>query len=175
MADGKNKAKAKASLKAVSEKAAASNKKASPKEKSALPEKPVKPSIPVVGIGASAGGLEALESFFDNMPPGSGMAFVVVTHLDPTHASLMPELMQKHTKMKVLQVKDGMPVDPNHVYVIPPDRDMGIMNGLLILARTGISGGPRAPVNYFLRSLVSRRRERSPSSFPVWERTVPKG
>jgi two-component system CheB/CheR fusion protein len=161
MADGKNKAKAKASLKAVSEKAAASNKKASPKEKSALPEKPVKPSIPVVGIGASAGGLEALESFFDNMPPGSGMAFVVVTHLDPTHASLMPELMQKHTKMKVLQVKDGMPVDPNHVYVIPPDRDMGIMNGLLILARTGISGGPRAPVNYFLRSLAREQKERA--------------
>jgi len=132
-----------------------------PGNKSPEARKSEKPLIPVAGIGASAGGLEALEKFFDHLPGQSGMAFVVVTHLDPSHASLMPELIQKHTRMKVVQVEDGMPVEQNHVYVIPPDRDMGIINRTLILARTGVSSGPRAPVNYFLRSLAIEQKEKA--------------
>jgi two-component system, chemotaxis family, CheB/CheR fusion protein len=146
---------------------AKSEKKTSGKKPSSLAKKnsgtkgPEKQRIPVVGMGASAGGLQALEAFFDNMPEDANIAFVVVTHLDPTHASMMPELVQRHTKMKVLQVKDGMTIAPNHVYVIPPDRDMGIVNRTLTLAKTGISGAPRAPVNYFLRSLAKELKERA--------------
>jgi two-component system CheB/CheR fusion protein len=87
----------------------------------------------IVGIGASAGGLEASERFFANMPPNTSMAFILVTHLDPTHASIMPELLQKSTKMKVVQVKDGMKVQPDSLYVIPPNKDLGILNGTLQL------------------------------------------
>jgi two-component system, chemotaxis family, CheB/CheR fusion protein len=146
---------------------AKSKKKTSGKKPSSLAKKnsgnkgPEKQRIPVVGIGASAGGLQALEAFFDNMPDDANVAFVVVTHLDPSHASMMPELVQRHTKMKVHQVKDGMEIEPNHVYVIPPDRDMAIENRTLTLAKTGISGAPRAPVNYFLRSLAKDLKERA--------------
>ena len=118
-------------------------------------------AFPVVGLGASAGGLEAFETFFQNVPANSGMAFVVVTHLDPTHISLMPELIQKHTAMKVVQVKEGMKLQRNHVYVIPPDNDMGIKNGTLVLAKPKIGTGPRAPINYLLRSLAEEVGERA--------------
>ena len=80
-------------------------------------------SFYVVGIGASAGGLDALERLFANIPEHSGMAFIVVTHLDPNHVSLMPELLQKVTKIKVLQAEDGMQLKPDHVYVAPADID----------------------------------------------------
>jgi two-component system, chemotaxis family, CheB/CheR fusion protein len=137
-------------------------KTAPPSEEKTSPSlKPEKQMIPVVGMGASAGGLQALEEFFDHMPEDSGMAFVVVTHLDPSHASMLPELVQRRTKMKVLQVKDGQQIEPDKVYVIPPGRDMGILNGTLILAKTGVSGGPRAPGNYFLRSLAKEQKERA--------------
>jgi chemotaxis response regulator CheB len=75
----------------------------------------------IVGIGASAGGLEAFEQFFSHMPPDSGMAFVLVQHLAPDYKSLLPELLAKHTRMPVLQVKDEVRVASDHVYVIPPD------------------------------------------------------
>ncbi|MFO7447931.1 MAG: chemotaxis protein CheB, partial [Ignavibacteriaceae bacterium] len=80
-------------------------------------------SFYVVGIGASAGGLDAIERFFKNMPEQSGMAFIVVSHLDPNHISIMPELIQKTTKMKIHQAEDGMKVLPNNVYVAPSNRD----------------------------------------------------
>jgi len=73
------------------------------------------PSFPIVGIGASAGGLEALEQFFASMPNDSGMAFVIIQHLDPSHEGVMPELLQRITSMKVFQVKDHMEVNPNNV------------------------------------------------------------
>lgn len=87
------------------------------------------PSFPIVAIGASAGGLEALEQFFENMPNDNGMAFVVIQHLDPTHVGIMPELLQRTTKMKVAQVTDHLKVQPNHVYVIPPNTSMSILKG----------------------------------------------
>jgi two-component system CheB/CheR fusion protein len=76
----------------------------------------------VVGIGASAGGLDALERFFDNLPPDTGMAFVVIQHLSPDFKSLMDELLARHTELPIQLVEDGMRVEPDHVYLIPPRR-----------------------------------------------------
>ncbi len=117
--------------------------------------------FPIVGIGASAGGLEVLEKFFEKVAEDPGMAFVLVTHLDPNHASVMPELIQKHTGLKVAQVKDGMRIEKNCVYVIPPDRDMGIMNGTLLLTKAKIGSEPRAPINSFLRSLAEDQGDKA--------------
>lgn len=87
---------------------------------------PASVSFPIVGIGASAGGLEALEQFLGHMPAGSGLGLVIVKHLDPTHKGIMPELLQRATGMKVVQVKDRTPVRPDCVYVILPNRDMSM-------------------------------------------------
>jgi two-component system, chemotaxis family, CheB/CheR fusion protein len=76
--------------------------------------------FPIVGIGASAGGLEAFEQFFTHTPPDTGMAFVLIQHLDPKHKSILTELIQRFTRMKVHEVEDGMVVEPNTIYVIPP-------------------------------------------------------
>jgi len=89
------------------------------------------PFFPIVGIGASAGGLEALEQFLSHVPEKSGMAFVIIQHLDPTHKGIMAELLQRITGMKVLQVRDRMEIMPDSVYVIPPNRDMSILHGVL--------------------------------------------
>src|SRR5512145_140206 len=83
-------------------------------------------SFPIVGIGASAGGLDALEHFLGHVPAASGMAFVIVQHLDPTHKGIMCELLQRATGMKVMQVRDRTEVRPDCVYVIPPNKDMSI-------------------------------------------------
>jgi len=117
--------------------------------------------FPIVGIGASAGGLEALELFLRHVPEGSGMAFVIVQHLDPTHKGVMPELLQRATGMEVFQVKDRMPVMPNCVYVIPPNRDMSILHGALHLFEPKEPRGLRLPIDFFLRSLAEDRQERS--------------
>src|SRR5680860_161038 len=87
----------------------------------------------IVGMGASAGGLEALKQFFSSMPNEPGMAFVLVQHLDPHHKSLMAQLLGKHTEMKVAEVEDNTEVRPHHVYIIPPNKDMAIFNGILHL------------------------------------------
>lgn len=114
--------------------------------------------FPIVAIGASAGGLDALKKFFKNMPPNTGMAFVVVQHLDPTHKSSMADLMSRYTSLKVLQVEDGMVVEPDHVYIIPPNRDMGIMNGVLQLMEPTEPHGLRLPINYFLKNLADDQK-----------------
>lgn len=111
-------------------------------------------ACPIVGIGASAGGLEAFESFFNAMPANSGIAFVLVAHLDPTHISILPELIQKKTKMKVLQVTDNMKVQANHVYIIPPNKEMAILNGSLQLMEMLKPRGANLPIDSFLRSLA---------------------
>jgi two-component system CheB/CheR fusion protein len=111
-------------------------------------------SFPVVGMGASAGGLEAFEAFFKKMPADSGMAFVLVAHLDPTHVSILPEILQKQTTMKVTQVKDGMKVHANCVYVIPPNKDLGILNGVLQLMDFSLPRGSNLPIDSFFRSLA---------------------
>src|SRR5450631_1567123 len=115
----------------------------------------------IVGIGASAGGLEALEQFLRQVPPGTGIAFVIVQHLDPTHKGIMPELLQRATQMKVFQVTDRMNVTPNCVYVIPPNTDMSILHGVLHLFEPAAPRGLRLPIDFFLRSLAEDRQERS--------------
>ncbi len=113
-----------------------------------------RPSFPIVGIGASAGGLETLETLFKAMPPDSGIGFVLVVHLDRTHVSMLPELLQKYTPMPVRQVEDGMLVEPNHVYVIPPNKDLTIVHGTLHLTELVEPRGAKLPIDSFFRSLA---------------------
>jgi two-component system CheB/CheR fusion protein len=115
----------------------------------------------VVGIGGSAGSLEALEQFFSNTPSDTGMAFVIVQHLDPKHKDIMPEILQRVTKMKVFQAKDAMQVQPNRVYVIPPNKDMSLMHGKLHLLPPTMTRGIRMPIDFFLRSLANDREEKA--------------
>ena len=132
--------------------------------KVAPPETPVSPasgSFPIVGIGASAGGLEALEHFLSRVPKGSGMAFVIVQHLDPTRKGIMPELLQRTTGMKVIQVKDRTLVQPDRVYVIPPNKDMSILHRVLHLLEPASPRGLRLPIDFFLRSLAQDQQEHS--------------
>jgi two-component system, chemotaxis family, CheB/CheR fusion protein len=117
--------------------------------------------FPIVGIGASAGGLEALEQFLSNVPEKSGMAFIVIQHLDPTQKGMLPELLQRISLMQVFQVKDRMTVKPNCVYVIPPNKSMSILNGVLHLFEPVEARGLRLPIDFFLRSLADDRHERS--------------
>jgi two-component system, chemotaxis family, CheB/CheR fusion protein len=118
-------------------------------------------SFPIVGIGASAGGLEALEQFFAGMPNDSGIAFVIIQHLDPSHVGVMPELLQRITSMNVSQVKDHMKVIPNNVYIIPPNKSMSILNGYLHLFEPAETRGLRLPIDIFFRSLADDQQEKS--------------
>ncbi|KAF0197778.1 MAG: Uncharacterized protein FD166_1678 [Bacteroidetes bacterium] len=122
---------------------------------------PASSYFPIVGIGASAGGLEALEQFFQNVPKNCGLAFVVIQHLDPNHVGIMPELLQRITLMKVIQVTDQLKVLPNHVYVIPPNKSMSVLNGYLYLFEPVELRGLRLPVDYFFRSLAEDQNEKS--------------
>ena len=110
--------------------------------------------VPIVGIGASAGGLEALESFLKHVPEGSGIAFVIVQHLDPVRKGFMVELLQRVTPMPVTQVSDRTRVEPGHVYIIAPNKDMSLLKGILYLFDPVASHGLRLPVDYFFRSLA---------------------
>jgi two-component system CheB/CheR fusion protein len=111
-------------------------------------------AFPVVGIGASAGGLEALYKLFDALPADTGMAFVLIQHLDPAHGSMMVGLLTGHTAMPVLEAADGMPIERNHVYVIPPGVYLSIRGGALRLTRPRERHGARMPLDFFLRSLA---------------------
>ena len=115
----------------------------------------------VVGIGASAGGVEALSRFFDAMPPDSGAAFVIVLHLDPTRESQMAHVLSSHTKMPVVQVTDDMKIMPNTAYVIAPDKDLTVRGGILHLAEPAESRGHRHPVDVLFRSLAADQGERT--------------
>jgi len=122
---------------------------------------PLKPEFPIIGIGASAGGLEALEQFLRHVPHQSGMAFVIVQHLDPTHKGILAELLQRTTDMEVVQAADRMMVKPNTVYVIPPNRDMSILHGFLYLFEPITPRGLRLSIDFFFRSLAEDRQEQS--------------
>jgi len=115
--------------------------------------------FPIIGIGASAGGLEALEQFLGSVPDKSGMAYVVIQHLDPTQKGMLPELLQRITKIQVFQVKDRMKVKPDCVYVIPPNTSMSVFNGILHLFDPIEARGMRLPIDYFLRSLADDQKE----------------
>ncbi len=119
--------------------------------------------FPIVGIGASAGGLPAFEGFFSGMPTDidPGMAFVLVQHLAPDHTSILSELIRRYTRMPVSEVADGMVVQINHAYVIPPNRDMAFLNGALQLMEPGAPHGHRLPIDFFFRSLAQDLHERA--------------
>jgi len=118
-------------------------------------------SFPVVALGASAGGLEAFTRFFKALPPDTGMAFIVVAHLDPTHVSLLPDLLQKQTVMKVVQAKNKQKIQPNSVYVIPPNKDLSILNRVLFLLPPPRARGMNLPINRFFCSLAQDQGERA--------------
>ncbi|OEC88368.1 chemotaxis protein CheR [Methanobacterium sp. A39] len=107
----------------------------------------------MVGIGSSAGGLEALEKLFSNMPKDTGMGFVLIQHLDPSHESTMADLISRYTDMEVLVIQDGMPVKPDKLYVIPPNKEVGIKNGILHLYKPLEPHGFRMPINLFFQAL----------------------
>ena len=126
-----------------------------------LGSSPGSPDFPVVGIGASAGGLEACTRFLDVLPADNGMAFILVQHLDPTHESLMPELLSHHTSMTVMQATDGMPLEPNHLYIIPPGSYLSVSKGALHLSKPEAPHGARLPFDYLLHSLAEEYGERA--------------
>jgi two-component system CheB/CheR fusion protein len=118
-------------------------------------------SFPIVGLGASAGGLEALEQFLAQVPRACGLGFVVVQHLDPTHKGILVELLQRSTAMPVVQIKDRVKIKPNHVYVIPPNKDLSILHGVLHLLEPAAPRGLRLPIDFFFRSLADDRQGQS--------------
>src|SRR4051795_3829121 len=125
-------------------------------------ERPPRLPFPVVGIGASAGGLEAVSDFLAAMRPDCGMAFVLVQHLSPDRESMMAAILGRRTAMRVLQVEDGMAVEPDHVYVIRPGHVLTLREGRLHLGPPlGSSRAANRPVDDFFRSLAGEQRERA--------------
>ncbi|WP_440947420.1 chemotaxis protein CheB [Methanosarcina sp. T3] len=122
-----------------------------------------KDEFPIVGIGASAGGLAAFEAFFSALPDdlGPGMAFVVIQHLDPKHKSLLTDLIGRYTNIPVYEVTNGMNVEPNCVYVIPPNYDMIYKEQALNLLEPAEPRGHRTPIDFFFRSLAEEKKERA--------------
>lgn len=136
-------------------------KPASPKTKAKKAASPRDESFPVLGMGASAGGLGALKQFFEAMPPDSGMAFLVVTHLDPDHASILPELVQRHTSMEVVAAEDKTKVSPNRVYVAPPNKDLAFLKGEILLLDPESPRGHRLPIDFFFRQLAQDQGDKA--------------
>ena len=122
---------------------------------------PTSETFPIVGIGASAGGLEALEQFFDHTPEQSGMCFIIVQHLSPDFKSLMDELLRRRTRIPVVRVEDGVRVQPNCIYLMPPRKEMVLSGGCLYLAEKDPNHGLALPIDYFLRSLAHDSGSRS--------------
>src|ERR1039458_8819720 len=118
------------------------------------PARLVDQGFPIVGIGASAGGLAAFEAFFAGMPADAdpGMAFVLVQHLAPDHKSILTDLIRRYTRMQVFEVEDGMAVQPNFAYIIPPNRDMAFLHGTLQLLEPVAPRGRRLPIDFFFRT-----------------------
>ena len=117
--------------------------------------------FPIIGIGCSAGGLEALDAFLSHIPESSGMAYVIVQHLDPNQPSHLPSLLQRNTSMSVYEACQHMAVEPNCVYVIPPNKDIALLHGVLQLSAPTERRGLRLPIDFFLRSLAEDRQEKA--------------
>jgi two-component system CheB/CheR fusion protein len=117
--------------------------------------------FPVVGAGASAGGLEALSELLEGLSPEPGMAFLFAVHLDPHQKSHLPEILSKLTKMTVREVKEGMPVEVNHVYLIPPNTNMALTDGRLTLSPRLVSPGGHMPIDHLFRSLATVQKSRA--------------
>ena len=145
------------------------SKKANESKRSKAPKKEVTPrakrlskdDFPVIGIGASAGGLDAFGKFFSKMPEDTGMTFVLVQHLDPSHASNMVELLRRQTKMPVAEVKDGMKLEPDHVYMIPPNKSMTVTDRTFLLGEQLERPGISHSIDLFFRSLADDLKEKA--------------
>ncbi|HVR75073.1 MAG TPA: chemotaxis protein CheB [Planctomycetota bacterium] len=122
---------------------------------------PGKKTFPIVGVGASAGGLKAFTRLLQSMPEDTGMAFVLIQHLNPAHESRLPHILSRSTRMPVVEVKSGTQVAPNHVYVIPPDADMSISRGTLQLTPQSEDRALHLPVDRFFHSLARERKSRA--------------
>lgn len=122
-----------------------------------------KQNFPIVGIGASAGGLAAFEAFFTGMSKDKepDMAFVLVQHLAPDHKSMLVEIIERYTKMSVFEVEDGMVIKPNCIYIMPPNKNMALMNNTLQLLDITVPRGQNMPIDYFFRSLATDQQERA--------------
>jgi two-component system CheB/CheR fusion protein len=130
-------------------------------KKSKATAKPKGPSFPIIAIGGSAGAFSALRKLFTHMPADSGMAFVIVMHLDPNHKGQLAEVIKGFTPMTVLEASDGLAVEPDHVYVIPPNKDMGMHNRKLLLLNFATPRGFRQPIDYFFQSLAEDQWNRA--------------
>ena len=111
--------------------------------------------FPIVGIGASAGGLDACKKFVKALPAETGMAFILVQHLDPTHESMMVDLLAGHTPMTVVQATNGMPIEREHLYIIPPGTYLSVGDGILHLSQPQARHGARLPFDFLLHSLAT--------------------
>lgn len=130
--------------------------------KKGLPAKDyANPPVKIVGIGASAGGLEAYTELLRHLPVNAGVAYVLVQHLDPTHRSLLSELLAKATTLPVREIIEGMPVQANQIYVIPPNCDLAIRNGILKLSPRKKGAGPARSIDTFLRSLAQDQKDKA--------------
>lgn len=122
---------------------------------------PERTLFPIIGIGASAGGLDAFKRFVTSMPADSGMAFVLVQHLDPNHESLTADLLARHTTRQVVEARDQMPVEMNHVSMIPPNKYLTIRERVLQLSEPVLRRGLPMPIDNFFRSLAEAHEERA--------------
>lgn len=120
--------------------------------------------FPIVAIGASAGGLAAFTALLRALPSKSGMAFVLIQHLEPSHESALTTLLSKARRMPVVEVSDGIPVEPNHVYVIPPNKNMTIHEGALRLVPRSNTSGLQRPIDDFSIALAEEQGIRQPLS-----------
>src|SRR5579871_1765435 len=116
---------------------------------------------PIVGIGASAGGLEAFRRLLKALPANTGMAFVLVQHLDPHHESILTKLLASSTEMNVVEVVDGMVIQPNHIYVIPPNTSIEVVGNVLHLRARLEAGSKHMPIDHFFRSLADNEASRA--------------
>src|SRR5688572_29731833 len=120
-----------------------------------------KQKCPIVGIGASAGGLKALQELLLHLPADLGMAYVLIPHLDPSHESLMPQLLRKVSTMPLLEVLEGTKVEANHVYIVTPNTTLGLSDGVLHAIKPRMAGPARECIDYFLVSLAEAAGEMS--------------
>ncbi len=120
-----------------------------------------KDNFPIVGIGASAGGLEAFIQVFSEMPVDTDVAFVLVQHLDPTHPSMSVDILSRYTKLTVEEVKNGTRIEPNHIYVIPPNFNMGVQKRILNLSRREVMSGQNMTIDFFFQSLARSEKNRA--------------
>jgi len=133
----------------------------STQEKTDTPTNRPSLKFPVVAIGASAGGLEAFRQFLTSMPADNGMAFVLIQHLAPNHESILAPLLAKVTGMSVGEATNGVAVAPNSVYVIPPNTDITIAGGRLVLQKRDVASVPHMPIDMFFRSLAESEGPRA--------------